>query len=291
MARLLSFPTFLATGFLVGLLYVRSTGELQPIFLISTVILAGTAACYLWKRVVRTSLFSYAAHVAALGFIWALYWLFRDELLVNPATSTWMPIALFVCMAFCTFFLSMRLCRRISSTRKWAATLLVLYPASMITLTPSITEKPDQDTYAFYFGSVVAKIQFNGIAPLPYETYRYYTSTRMVSISKAVTIGDTLYTDLKLQSVYLRVNAKRRKPESSLLEVIRKNGHVQYFAPRIVHFDGVPLESEGEIIDGQLVVISHDSHPYDWEVFYLLPSAYQTLKFNRDRTLERQNKG
>ena len=147
----------------------------------------------------------------------------------------------------------------------------------MIALTPAVTENPDQDTFAFHFGSVVAKIQFNGIAPLPYETYRYYTSTRTVSISEAVVIGNTPYTDLKLQSVYLHVDANRRKPDSAVLEVIRKDGHVQYLAPRTVHFDGVPLESEGETIDGLLVIISNGSEPYDWDVFYLLPSASQTL--------------
>ena len=276
MVKALSFPTFLATGFLVALLYVRSTGELQPLFLISTVILAGAAACYLWKLVARTSLFSYAAHAGALGFVWTLYWLFRDELPVNRATSAWTPIALFVCMAFCTFFLSMRLCRRIPSTHKWAAVLLALFPASMIALSPAVTQKPNQNTSVFHFGSVAAKIQFNGIAPLNFEIYRYYTSTRTVSIPKSVSIGGTLYTDVKLQSVYLRVDAQRRKPDSAVLEVIRKDEHVQYLTPNSVHFDDSTFEiaaPENATVSGQLVINSNDSIPYDWDVFYLFPCA------------------
>ena len=277
MARLLSFPTFLATGFLVALLYVRSTGELQLPFLIPTVILPGGAAvCYLWKRHAQIPLSSYAVHAAALLFVWGLYWLYRNGFLENRVSSVWMAIALYACVAFCTFYLSMRLCRRIPSTRKWAAVLLALYPAGMIALTPAVTQKPNQDTSVFHFGSAVAKIQFNGIAPLNYEFYRYYTSTRTVSIPKAVAIGGTHYTDVKLQTVYLRVDPKRRKPDSAVLEVIRNDEHAQYLTPSSVHFDDSTFEidaSENETISGQLVIISNDSRPYDWDVFYLFPCA------------------
>ena len=270
----------LAIGFLVIFLYAHSYGDLQPLFRFPATILAAVAACYLWKRFARTSLLSYAVYAVALGFVWGLYWLFRDKILEKHVNSAWLPIVLYICMATVTCFLVLRICRRITSTRKWAATLLVLYPASMIALTPAVTENPVQDTFALHFGSVVAKIQFNGIAPLPYETFRYYTSTRTVSISETVVIGNAPYTDLKLQSVYLHVNANRRKPDSAVLEVIRKDGHVQYLAPRTVHFDESTFEVEnpdGETIDGQLVIISNDSQPYDWDVFYLLPSASQTL--------------
>ena len=94
MVNVLPYRTFLAIGFLIALLYVRSTSELQPLFLIPTFILAGAAACFLWKRVVRTSLFYYASRAGALCFIWTFYWLYRDELLVNRATSPWTPIGI-----------------------------------------------------------------------------------------------------------------------------------------------------------------------------------------------------
>lgn len=277
MARLLSFPTILASGFLVALLYARSTGELQLLFLIPTVILPGGAAvCYLWIRHVQIPLSSYAVHVAALLFVWGLYWLYRNGFLGNWVSSVWMAIALYASVAFCTFYFSMRLCRRVACTSKWAAVLLALFPASMIALSPAVTRKPNQGTSVFHFGSVAARIQFNGIAPLNFEIYRYYTSTRTVSIPKAVSIGGTLYTDVKLQSVYLRVDAQRRKPDSAVLEVIRKDEHVQYLTPNSVHFDDSTFEiaaPENATVSGQLVINSNDSIPYDWDVFYHFPCA------------------
>ena len=278
--KLLSVHVFLAVAFLIMLVYARCAGELQPLFLILAALLGVCALCYLWKTVVETSLFSYGAHAIVLGVIWALYWFYRIYAMEKLLTPQWATIVFYICVAFFTLLLVGHLCRGIRPTRKWAAALLVLYPASMIALTPAVTENPDQDTFAFHFGSVVAKIQFNGIAPRPHETYRYYTSTRTVSITEAVVIGTTPYTDLKLQSVYLHVDANRRKPDSAILEVIRKDGHVQYLVPRTVHFDESTFEVEnpdGETIDGQLVIISNDSQPYDWDVFYLLPSASQTL--------------
>ena len=276
MVNVLPFRTFLAIGFLIALLYVRSTSELQPLFLIPTVILAGAAACFLWKRVARTSLFCYASHAGALCFVWMVYWLYRDELLVNRATSPSTPIALYVCIAFFTLLCLSASAGALPAPRKWAAVALALYPVCMIIVTPPPTENPNQNPVAFQFGSVVAKIEFNSIASLPYETYRYYTSTRTVSISDPIAIGSTFYTNLKLQSVYLRVDADLRKPNSAVIEVIGQDGQVRYASPRSVHFDSTSFVPEGETIDGELVIISHDGNPYAWDVFYLLPSASHT---------------
>ena len=149
MVNVLPYRTFLAIGFLIALLYVRSTSELQPLFLIPTFILAGAAACFLWKRVARTSLFYYASHAGALCFIWTLYWLYWDELLVNRATSPSTPIALYVCMAFATLFLTFRLCRRLPAPRKWAAVVLVLYPVCMIIVTPPTDREPQSKPSRF----------------------------------------------------------------------------------------------------------------------------------------------
>lgn len=259
----------LAIAFLVIVLYAHSYGDLQPLFRFPATILAAVAACYLWKRFARTSLFSYAVHAAALGFVWGFYWLFRDELLENRASSTWLPIVLYICMATATCFLALRICRRITPTQKWAAALLVLYPASVIGVTLATKNTEAKEAHGSFFASVVSKVQFNGIAPLNYEIFRYYTSKRTVSLPK---------TDLKLQSILLSVDNK--KPNTALLEMIGKDGQVQYLAPRTVHFDESTFEieaSDNETIDGQLVIISNDGLPYDWDVFYLLPSAYQTL--------------
>ena len=163
----------------------------------------------------------------------------------------------------------------------------------------------EQELPGFHFSSVVQKIDFKEIS-LPYETYRYHTSTRTVSIP-----------DLKLQSIFLSVDKARLNslvgsnrlsdddrgpielpmPVSAVLEVIDKAGYIRYAVPRTVQFDGTPLESEKSneriakgdsapsaiedsgrnFIDGQLVIISNGSEPYNWDVFYLLPSASQTL--------------
>lgn len=268
MPKLPSLPPFLAIGFLILLLYARNTTELQPLFLFPAIALAAVAVCYLWKRLVKAALLPYVLHAGTLGVSWALYLLYRNDLVgqMPPAASPWSSILLYVCMAFLTFLLALRLCRRISSMRKWIAVFLILYPASVIAVTPTAKNTATQEPPVFHFGDVVTIIEFSGLAPLHYEIYRYHTSEHTVSLPK---------TNLKLQSIILTV--KNKVPNTAILEVIRKDGQVQYPAPRTVFFDGVPFEAKGETIDGQLVIISNDSDPYDWHVFYLLPSASHTL--------------
>lgn len=91
-------------------------------------------------------------------------------------------------------------------------------------------------------------------------------------------------------------------PVSAVLEVIDKKGRTQHVVPPTVRFDGIPLEpeksnhrsteqiensigdameSDRKLADGQLIIISNDGQPYDWDVFYLLPSASHTLDNRR----------
>lgn len=259
MITVLPFRFFIAIIFLFALLYARSTGALQPLFLFPAIILAGAAVCYLWKIGIQTSLLSYAAHAGVLGLIWAFYLLYRADLVqtLPPATANSVAIVLYICLAFSTLFLVWRLCRYIPSARKWGAALLALYPVSMIVVTLAVKDTETQQSHNSYFGAVVEKIEFRGIAPLPYEAYRYHALTRTVSIPP-----------LKLKSIFLRV--ANGTPDTALLEVIEKTGRVRYAMPRVVHFDAATLVSEpsDDPIDGQLVITSNDSRPYDWDVFY-----------------------
>ena len=150
----------------------------------------------------------------------------------------------------------------------------------------------NQGVSVFRFGFVVERIEFNGIASLPCEIYRYHAVKRIVSTDA----------DLKIQSIYLRIGTdlpchsacnavEYPMPDSAVVEVIGKTGDVRYNLPRVVHFDATALVSEGAngqieranedsdngTIDGQLVIISNDSQPYDWDLFYVLPSASGAL--------------
>ena len=268
MPKLPSLPPFLAIGFLILLLYARHTTELQPLFLFPAIALAAVAVCYLWKRLVKAALLPYVLHAGTLGVSWALYLLYRNDLVgqMPPAASPWSFILLYVCMAFLTFFLSLRLCRRIRLARKWIAVLLILYPVSMIAVSAEWRKPSTGERSVFHFGDVVTTVEFNAIALPPCEIFRYHAAQKTVSLPE---------NDVKLQSIILSV--ENNVPNTALLEVIRKDVQVQYPAPRTVFFDGVPFEAKGETIDGQLVIISNDSDPYDWDVFYLLPSASHTL--------------
>ena len=171
---------------------------------------------------------------------------------------------------------------------------------------PAVTHTADRYVPIFHFGSVVEQIKFDGIA-LPHEDqeiYRYHTSRRTVQICEGMAIGGTFYApgDLKIQSVYLRVNNTSRMPDTAFLEIIGKDGQARYAVPCTVQFDGailgsikrpnrikqansvrddLPLtewttraieDSDRDFIDGQLIIISNGSQPYDWDVFYLLES-------------------
>ena len=206
-----------------------------------------------------------------------------------------------------SILLLQRLCRPCTRrARRWAAVLLALYPVSFILVSPAVTHTADRYVPIFHFGSVVEQIKFDGIA-LPHEDqeiYRYHTSRRTVQICEGMAIGGTFYApgDLKIQSVYLRVNNTSRMPDTAFLEIIGKDGQARYAVPCTVQFDGailgsikrpnrikqansvrddLPLtewttraieDSDRDFIDGQLIIISNGSQPYDWDVFYLLES-------------------
>ncbi|MDE0298661.1 MAG: hypothetical protein OXN17_08520 [Candidatus Poribacteria bacterium] len=135
MLNIPSSRTVVAIMGLIAILYAyaQSAGELQPLFLIPATFLAGAAACYLWKTVVHTSLVSYAAHAGALGFLWALYLIYREDFLerLPPFSAKVAPITLFFFLAFSVLVLIRRLCRQVRPMRKWAAVLLALYPVSL----------------------------------------------------------------------------------------------------------------------------------------------------------------
>ena len=306
MLNIPSSRTVLAIMGLIAILYAyaQGAGELQPLFLIPATILAGVAACYLWKTAVQTSLVSYAAHAGALGFVWALYLIYRGDFVERlPSVSAKVaPIALYVCLAFSVLFLIRRLCRQVRPTRKWAAVLLALYPVSLIIVTLAIKDTTDQKSPGLRFGAVVEKINVKGIS-LPYQIYRYHASKRTVALP-----------ELELKSICLSVNNTQSSeiertdlveismPVSAVLEVIDTDGRVQHVVPPTVQFDGIPLEperlnhrltervvnsigdameSDRKLVDGQLIIISNDSQPCDWDVFYLLPSASHTLDNRR----------
>ena len=302
MRNIPSSRTVLAITGLIAILYAyaQGAGELQPLFLIPATILAGATACYLWKTAVQTTLVSYAAHAGALGFVWALYLIYRGDFVerlpsVNAKVA---PIVLYVCLAFSVLVLIRRLCRQVRPMRKWAAVLLALYPVSLIIITLAVKDTTDQKSPGFHFGAVVEKINVKGIS-LPYQIYRYHASKRTVSLP-----------ELELKSICLSVNDAQSTeiertdlveismPVSAVLEVIDKDGRVKHVVPPTVQFDGIQLEpgrsnrrlterianSIGDAmdldrnpVDGQLIIISNDSQPYDWDVFYLLPSASHTL--------------
>ena len=280
--------------------YAEGAGELQPLFLIPTTILAGAAASYLWKTVVQTSLVSYAAHAGALGFVWAFYLIYREDFIerLSPVSAKVAPIVLYVCLAFSVLVLIRRLCRQVRPTLKWAAVLLALYPVFLIIITLAVKDTTNQKTPGFHFGAVVEKINVKGIS-LPYQIYRYHASKRTVALP-----------ELELKSICLSVNNTQSTEiertdlveismtVSAVLEVIDKDGRTQHVVPPTVQFDGIPLESgrsnhrltekiansigdatepDRNLVDGQLIIISNDSQPYDWDVFYLLPSASHTL--------------
>ncbi len=244
--------------FLAGLLYARSAAGLQPLFLIPATILAGAAVCYLWKTVVQTSLLPYAAHASVLGGIWALFLLYHDSF-VAVLPSVLATIALYVCLTLIVLFLIHRLCRRVRPSRKWAATLLALYPASLVIVTLTVKEATGHEEHeptSFRFGAVIERINVKGLS-LPYQTYRYHTSKRTVETA-----------DLTIQSVYLSVDAPTQTLNTAFLEVVQSDGEIRYAMPRTVHFDNESFISEGETIDAQLVIITHGKQPYDWDVFY-----------------------
>ena len=298
--------TVLAIAGLAAILYayVQSAGELQLLFLNPAAILAGAAACYLWKTVVQTSLISYAAHASALGFVWALYLLYRGDLIemLPPASANWAPIVLYVCLAFSVLFLIRHLCRQVRPMHKWAAALLALYPASLIIVTLAVKDTTDQKSPGFHFGPVVEKINVKGIS-LPYQIYRYHASKRTVALpevelkSICLSVNNTQSTEIKGTDL-----VEISMPVSAVLEVIDKDGRVQHVVPPTVQFDGIPLEpersnhrsteriansigspmeSDRNPVDGQLIIISNDGPPYDWDVFYLLHSSSHALANRR----------
>lgn len=302
--KLPSIHVFLAIGFLVMLLYARSAARLQPLFVVPATIVGLYALCYLWKTVLETSRLSYVSHASALTIVWALYWLNREKLIqrLTPSSAEWVSIGVYFCLALFTLLLLQRLCRpSVGAARRWAAVLLALYPVSFIVVSPAVKHTADRHVPVLHFGSVVEQIKFDGIA-LPHEDqeiYRYHTTRRAVPIPEGIAIGDTLYAprDLKIHSIYLRVDKSRGFPNTAFLEVIGKDGQARYALPRTVEFDGAMLESEGssewrtkkqltdreggrdpmedsdkDFIDGQLVIISNGRQPYDWDVFYLLES-------------------
>ena len=206
--------------------YAQSTGELQPLFLIPSAILAGVVACYLWKTVVQTSPVSYVAHAGALGFVWALYLLYSDDFIgrLPPVSARIAPIALYVCLAFSVLFLIHRLCRHVRPARKWAAALLALYPVSLIIVTLAVKDTTEQKTPGFHFGMVVEKINVKGISP-PYQIYRYHASKRTVELSglelKSVclSVNDTRSTEIERTDL-----AEISMPVSAVLEVVDQGG-------------------------------------------------------------------
>lgn len=137
-----------------------------------------------------------------------------------------------------------------------------LYPASL--------DSAGHAAAAYHFGSVVENIQFSGIAPLPCDIYRYHGSERTIAVSEVLTIGNKLYEGSKIRSIYLRLSTSpsNERPDSAIVEVIEHDGEVRYAMPRVVHFDNIAFVSKGVTIDGQLVINSHDSAPYEWDVFY-----------------------
>ena len=142
--------------------------------------------------------------------------------------------------------------------------MLAIYPAALIVVTPAKPESENREKTVVRFDDVVEHIHIEGVS-LPYEAFRCHASTRTVAAA-----------GLTLQSVFVVVDYASRNLNTAFLEVVEQDGQVRYASPRSVHIDGVPLESKGETMDGRLVIISNDSEPYDWGVFYLLPSASQT---------------
>ena len=256
-------PLFLAVVFLIAFLYARGAAELQPLFLFPAIILAGGTACYLWKSVTGASLLHYACHTGALGVVYALY-SYRQVLMQRLPPAVWVSIGIYLCLAFFTLVLIWRLCRPLPPTRKWAAAMLAIYPAALIVVTPTVPESENRDPPVVRFSDVVEQIHIEGVS-LPYEAFRCHASTRTVTAA-----------GLTIQSVYLSVDPLSRNLNTVFLEVVEPDGQVRYAVPRSVHFDSTSFVPEGETIDGELVIISHDGNPYDWDVFYLLPSASHT---------------
>lgn len=248
-------PFVLAVGFLIAFLYARSAGELQPLFLFPAAILAAAAACYLWKRFTGGSLLRYACHTSALAVVWVLY-SYRHVLMQRLPSSVWVSVGIYLCLAFFTLFLIRRLCQNLPTTRKWAAAMLTIYPATLIVVTPATPDFDPQAPAVFHFSDVVEQIHVEAVS-LPYEAYRCHAAARTVTAS-----------GLTIQSVYLSVAPSSRNLNTVFLEVIEQDGQVRYAMPRVVHFDNIAFVSEGVTIDGQLVINSHDSGPYDWDVFY-----------------------
>lgn len=256
-------PLILAIVFLIAFLYARSAAELQPLFLFPAVILAGAAVCFLWKRATGTSLFTYACHASALGIVCALY-CYRHDLMPRLPSGVWESVDIYLCLAFFTLFLIRRLCRPLPPTRKWAAAMLAIYPAALIVVSPAKTESETQEKTVVRFSDVVERIHVEEVS-LPYDAFRCHASTRTVAAA-----------GLTIQSVYVVVYRASRNLNTAFLEVVEKDGQIRYAMPRSVHFDSATFVSEGDAIDGELVIISHDGNPYAWDVFYLLPSSSQT---------------
>lgn len=241
--------------FLAGLLYARSAAGLQPLFLIPATILAGAAVCYLWKTVVQISLLPYAAHASVLGGIWALFLLYHDSF-VAVLPSVLATIALYVCLTLIVLFLIHRLCRRVRPSRKWAATLLALYPACVVIATLAVEDTTGQESTRFRFGAVIEQINVKGISP-PFQTYRYHALTRTAEIA-----------DLTIQSVYLSIDSPTQTLNTAFLEVVEDGGTIRYAVPHAVHLHNATFVSEGETVNAQLVIITHGKTPYHWDVFY-----------------------
>lgn len=249
-AKLLSIPFFTATSFLIAVLYayVQSAGKLQPLFFFPTTILAGATICYLWKNFIRTPLLDFTFHAMAIGSIWTLY-------LLSPLASAWLHITSYICLAFLTLALVHHLGRRIHLPRKWGATLLVFYPTMIIvTLTTNDTQEPPD----LQFGAVTEKINFETIS-IPHETYRYHTTKRTVPIPNG-----------KLKSIILSVENTNQTPISAILETMGTDGQIRYTRAHKIQFDGITLKNETnhKTTDRELVIISNDSNPYNWDVFY-----------------------
>ncbi len=244
--------------FLAGLLYARSAGDLQPLFFYPAAILAGAVVCYLWKTVVQAPLLPYAVRASGLGFVCALYLICSGKFTETPlpVIANAAPIALYACLTFFVLFLIHCLCRRVHSGRKWAATLLALYPASMVIATLAVEDTTGQESTRFRFGAVVEQINVKGISP-PFQTYRYHALTRTAEIA-----------DLTIQSVYLSIDSPTQTLNTAFLEVVEDDGTIRYAVPHAVHLDNATFVSEGETVDAPLVIITHGKTPYHWDVFY-----------------------
>ncbi len=180
------------------------------------------------------------------------------------AADVWVSVGIYLCLAFFTLFLIRRVCCPVLAPRKWAAAMLEIFPAALIVVTPAKPESENREKTVVRFDDVVERIHVEEVS-LPYEAFRCHASTRTVAAA-----------GLTLQSVIVVVDNASRNLNTAFLEVVEQDGQVRYASPRFVHFDSATFVSEGESIDGELVIISHDGNPYEWDVFYLLPYSSQT---------------